>query len=354
LAQIVDAQFSTLETVASRLLGTTLTSVERVSGGRNSQIFKVNCGGNDHYAFKHYFRHPADGRDRLGVEFSSLKFLWRNGVRSIPKPVAADGQRQWAVYEWIEGEDIPGEQVTDSDIDDAVEFLGKLHELAGSEASTHLPAASEACYSAQATIDNVRMRLNRLRSCENVEGQAEGLPGFLADEFEPLFNEVAEWCRERYARSGQSYLSELHLPDRTLSPSDFGFHNALRRSDGQIVFLDFEYFGWDDPAKTISDFLLHPAMDLKEGLKQQFVSGVLTRFKGSGDLAMRVTALYPLFGLKWCLILLNEFLPEHLLRRDFARVRSGNQDSLQAAQLVKARRMLARVCEQYEQFPYQS
>ena len=45
---------------------------------------------------------------------------------------------------------------------------------------------------------------------------------------------------------------------RVLSPSDFGFHNALRRPDGTIVFVDFEYFGWDDPAKMMADAMLHP------------------------------------------------------------------------------------------------
>ena len=55
--------------------------------------------------------------------------------------------------------------------------------------------------------------------------------------------------------------AELPVEQRTLSPSDFGFHNALRRPDGRVVFLDLEYFGWDDPAKMISDFLLHPALE---------------------------------------------------------------------------------------------
>ena len=49
---------------------------------------------------------------------------------------------------------------------------------------------------------------------------------------------------------GVSWEQELLEQYRTLSPSDFGFHNALRTPAGTMVFLDFEYFGWDDPAKT--------------------------------------------------------------------------------------------------------
>ena len=31
-------------------------------------------------------------------------------------------------------------------------------------------------------------------------------------------------------------------------PGDFGFHNAIRTTKG-VKFIDFEFAGWDDPAK---------------------------------------------------------------------------------------------------------
>ena len=109
-------------------------------------------------------------------------------------------------------------------------------------------------------------------------------------------------------------LTVMRLPDssRTLSPSDFGFHNALKRPDGQIVFLDFEHFGWDDPAKMIADFLLHPHPDMAIGksLKRRFIRRMLQCFEDQADLLQRVEIVYPLFGLKWCMIILNPFSPQ--------------------------------------------
>ena len=49
---------------------------------------------------------------------------------------------------------------------------------------------------------------------------------------------------------------------RALSPSDFGLHNALRTKDGQLRFIDFEYFGWDDPVKLVSDTAIQPGSSL--------------------------------------------------------------------------------------------
>jgi thiamine kinase-like enzyme len=157
----------------------------------------------------------------------------------------------------------------------------------------------------------------------------------------------------KLASEGTSFSAELNPQERTLSPSDFGFHNALRRPNGQIVFLDFEYFGWDDPAKMISDFLLHPGMDVGEGLKQRFLVKCINAYQGSGHLAKRVAILKPAHGLKWCLLLLNEFVPAYLRRRGFASERVLDESELQSQQLSKARRMLRDVMDQSEHPPYQ-
>ena len=101
-------------------------------------------------------------------------------------------------------------------------------------------------------------------------------------------------------------------------PSDFGFHNSLRRPDGSLAFLDFEYFGWDDPVKLTADILLHPGRPLQPT--------AAARFRRSGDalygddpaFAARLAAYLPLFGLRWVLILLNEFIPERWQRRVLA------------------------------------
>jgi hypothetical protein len=126
----------------------------------------------------------------------------------------------------------------------------------------------------------------------------------------------------------------------------------LLRGGQEWVFLDFEYFGWDDPAKTVSDFLLHPGMELTESGKKWFVRGLRESFFGSAAFAERLRRVYPMYGLIWCLILLNEFMPEHLLRRQFASARPRDRQAVQQEQLAKARRMLQRVCHEYETFPY--
>ena len=342
-----------IKSVLSGLLGRKIASMKRVGSGRNSRVYRLTCEDATVYTAKSYFQNSPD-RDRLGVEFSGLQFLWKNEVRCVPRPIIADKTHGYAVYEYIDGRTIPSLKVTDSDIDYSIDFLARLKQLKSSEGSHALPAASEACFSVRGIVDNISQRLSRLQALRKDGQQYHALDEFLTGDFVPSFNEITGWCQSNLNQSGISFTAELPGEERTLSPSDFGFHNALRCADGRIVFLDFEYFGWDDPAKMIADFLLHPAMRLGESLKRHFAAGILKRFADYKFIDKRVEIVYPLFGLKWCLIFLNEFVPELLLRRTFASKKELDNDKLMAAQLAKARRMLHRVMNEYEHFPYRT
>ena len=135
---------------------------------------------------------------------------------------------------------------------------------------------------------------------------------------------------------------EISLGQRTLSPSDFGFHNTLRLANGRLVFVDFEYFGWDDPAKLIADFIHHPAVPLDPGLKHHFLRAALVLYNRDPALPGRLDLVYPLLGLKWCLIMLNEFLPDGLTRRKLANA-SLDVDLALNTQLGKAEHKLRQV-----------
>jgi thiamine kinase-like enzyme len=249
---------------------------------------------------------------------------------------------------------IKADEVTDSDLGQIVGFLKSLKELTALPESRSQPQASEACFSVGAIRDSIGRRWDRLREVPRTSHVHLELHNFLSSEFAPVLETITRWCAARLQEAGLSWDSELPQMERTLSPSDFGFHNALRCDGGRIVFLDFEYFGWDDPAKMVSDFLLHPhpAMDIPEALKRRFVEDVFQAFADQANLRWRVATVYPLLGLNWCLLLLNEFVNEHLVRRLFAAEETEERSRIQRRQLDAARRMLRRMEREYEAFPY--
>jgi hypothetical protein len=344
---------SDMSSALSALLGSEVVSTERIGGGRNSRVYKLNCGASGCYVAKLYPRSQLDGRDRLDAEFTGLQFLRDNGIACVPRPVTADRKLSCAVYEYVEGDKIPPSDVTPSDVDQAVQFLLSLKDLSRRAGSERLPIAAEACFSVEAVFTSIQTRLNRLLPLQEQGPHYLDLHRFLVNEYVPSLAKLRGWCELKLVSEGESFSAELKPHERTLSPSDFGFHNTLRRPNGQIVFLDFEYFGWDDPAKMISDFLLHPAMDLGNVLKNRFLGNILGGYQDFPYLASRVTAVYSTWALKWCLILLNEFVPEHLVRRSFASETPLDESELQFLQLSKARRMLRDVMDDYQHFPYQ-
>jgi hypothetical protein len=231
----------------------------------------------------------------------------------------------------------------------AVDFMIALQALSQAEGARAIADASEACFSFAAIGRSLDARLATLRAVPDEAPGSAALRRFLDQRFDPLRAAVAVWC-DAALRDDAALAGELPQRDRILSPSDFGLHNALRTADGRLVFVDFEYFGWDDPAKTIVDFLLHPGMDLTADRKRQFADAMISRLP-QPQLVRRARLVYPLFGLKWCLILLNEFVPQYLRRRAFAEVTAQPQTSVLDLQLRQAERLVDRLDAEYRNNP---
>ncbi len=375
-----EAQVAAASRAAAGLLAEDVASIELIGGGRNSRVYRIVASSGRRCALKAYFSR-SDNRNCLETEFAALQFLWANGIRDVPQPLAVDRQQRCALYEYIDGRKPGRGEISPADIDAAVAFLGRLKDLRGRPGSASLPAAAEACFSGDALVANLQGRIDRLQAHPEGGPTVAAFRAFMAEELRPASERIIRWSCGHPAFDRQ-----LPQSERTLSPSDFGFHNAINRGPSPAigaavelphpqggggsaiatptagslaaaptspwVFLDFEYFGWDDPVKMLSDFLLHPAMEVTDDLKRRFTAGLLGEFADYRLLAERLIYLYPLFGLKWCLILLNEFLPEHFRRRQFAAPHQGDKDRVQEEQLAKARQKLQQVYREYEQFPY--
>jgi len=102
------------------------------------------------------------------------------------------------------------------------------------------------------------------------------------------------------------YCEDLLDPiNRCVSPSDFGFHNAIRTPQG-TKFFDFEFAGWDDPVKAVADFDLQPRVPLS--LRTRALSKALPQW--SNGLAERYDVLFPILKLKWACIILAVLNPD--------------------------------------------
>jgi hypothetical protein len=306
-----------------------IISSELINGRGNSKIFKLNSK-DESYALKIYPDLHQDNRERLKTEFLALNFLKKNGL-NVVVPIYSDNFLNWGIFKWEDG--CQYNQVDKFFIKNALRFFLKLVILSNNNDNyNNFNLASESCLSGLQIENQLNKRYKKLLKIKDKE-----LNNFLKLEFEPLYSHFLFLAKKSLRNN---FNIELDKSFQVLSPSDFGSHNSLIKNK-KIVYLDFEYFGWDDPVKFICDFYWHPAMNLDSNLRNFWINGLKEiKFKDKYILK-RLNIFLPLYGLRWCLILLNEYLPVKFKNRIHAKGIYLKDDSeIRQKQLEKAKSLL--------------
>ena len=311
--------------VAERLAPAQVKRLIPCQGGGNNRVYLLEAGA-ERFALKFY---PA-GAERLRREAGALQFMQAVQIDRVPRMVAHDVQARAALLTWIDGA-LPG-PTRDSDIADMAAFIARLKQSAAAPASAALSLAAEACLSGQQIADQIEQRIQKLATI----GDEPELARFINDGLKPAF---ATALVQAEAAAGVTWMQELPQRFRVPSPSDFGVHNALRDPTGGLQFLDFEYFGWDDPVKLVADCRWHPGMALSEQHGSMWLDLCAPVFDDDPGFTGRLQAFLPLYGLRWTCIVLNEFLPD---RWEHRRAAGRHQDWAKAKvqQLAKANALL--------------
>lgn len=321
--------------VARALCAEPVLSISEIRRGGNSRIFRVETQA-ARYALKKY--PAADNRNRLEGEVNALRFMERKGIGRVPKVVAVSPERRFALLTWIDGE--PADIVTDADVAEFAAFQIALDHGVDDQAREEIGEAAEACLSGPRILAQIERRYARLAA---VKHDVPEFAPFFDDVLVPSLRRFEVGAARSYGQLGFDLGEDLAPQFRTLIPSDMGAHNALRSPDGRLCFLDFEYFGWDDPVTSIANFVMHPGMRLNERQKAAFRQSMLGHFTRHAE-AHRLPALMPLYGLRWCAIILGELLPErweHRLESNAATMDSW--DRVRREQIGKAKALMAEI-----------
>ena len=250
--------------------------------------------------------------------------------------LAKDADEDAALYSFVPGRKLVAGELEARHIDAAADFILAVN------ARRHggLDPASDACFSISDHLQLVERRLLRLATLDPQAPHAADARRLVFLNLRPTWDAV----RDRTVREAFSLGLDLHrsLPEAEccLSPSDFGFHNALAADDG-LVFLDFEYAGRDDPAKLVVDFFCQPEVPVPAEYRERFTARLANGLPLDPAALARCQFLADAARVKWACILLNDFLPDGAARRAFAD--AGERDARCAAQLEKAKAKLAEI-----------
>lgn len=315
--------------------------LQPLPGGNNNRVFKLSSD-NFQALFKSYFQHPDDPRDRCGTEFAFLSFLWKSGLTCIPQPLMVDAQGSGALYEFVEGRSPKETDIGRDTVAQAIAFFTGLNAARSTEAARSLTNASEACFSVTAHLQCTQRRIDALVRASASSVMGAQARDFVNNHLQSTWLDVRTKVETACRALSHAGSEDISFEARRLSPSDFGFHNSIMRPTGQLCFIDFEYAGWDDIAKTICDFFLQPVVLLPKKFYSTVCDGMLVDFANKESEINRIRLLLPVYQIKWCCIMMNEFLPTSEARRKFSLGEANDQKTKQA-QLDKAHTLLQQV-----------
>lgn len=286
-------------------------------GGANNRVFMIQTEDGS-LVLKAYFHHPDDPRNRLLAEYTFSRFLWDNDVHAIPEPLAQSPKNHLGLYRMVAGRKLKPKEIGKKELRRAFNFIRNINEVRAAPKADLLPPGSEACFSLGEHLETVERRVAKLKEIPKKSPEHKKAAKYARRAIIPRW----ERLRDQFLRQAKEAKLDLdlYLPveRQCISPSDFGFHNALLTPERKLIFIDFEYAGWDDPAKLVCDFFCQEATPVPGRFFEAFLEKVAALFPQPRETRERTRMLFPLYQIKWCCIQLNDFLPAAAERRAFA------------------------------------
>lgn len=276
-------------------------SISVLSGGANNQAFKIELNDSTLLFGKAYSPSEPQSPFKLTREREFAIHLKRHNINNVPKPLYVDKKNFISIFDFIDGKKIS--QLPPNFEPQVMEFMNKLA-LASKDYEQY---ATEAVNKLIDFHQLVEKRLNLFKAITP--------PQKLENEFNQLIENISERTNTIYQTIKENEFWHQALDNYMLSPSDFGFHNALI-ADNAINFIDFEYAGLDSPWKIFSDFFSQPEIPIPLTFSREWLNQ--KKFTALKEKPATLLKVYELTLLKWCLIMLNEFKTDTRKRREFA------------------------------------
>jgi thiamine kinase-like enzyme len=309
-----------------------IKNITPIHQGGNNQLYHIKHIDQE-FILKKYFKDSGDLRNRLETEYSFLKLAQERSPKYVPKTYARNVAKSVAIFEFIHGTKLKSSEEIDSfHISQAAKFICDLNI---NSSNVNFSNASEACFSIDEHLNLIDERIKELNKSLINNGKFKEIVNLLQSTWLKVKNNTNILCKKNSILTSEV----LEKNYRILSPSDFGFHNAIIKNDGGVVFIDFEYAGWDDPGKLVGDFFNQVAIPIDSKFQNQFLTESLNfndmRPKDQG----RICALNNVYRIKWCCIILNIFIRKNLERRLFSNP-NLNVELLKTTQLNKSKLLL--------------
>ena len=278
-------------------------SKPNLTGGVNSIVHQLRENNLNKYALKIYpARKTKKAVNRQEKEVEFLKHYKSVGGEHAPTVVGHDIERNWTLMSWVDGK--KPTDLNDADLEAIGEFMLELNTTTKKtdQNKKKLRLATDAitcCKTLPNDIQNrlykIKIDLSRMKETRNTISL-----------YNWLNNEVHSYAQTNSAalldRAEHAYWNDESLCN-IISPSDVGIHN-IKKNNGKLFFLDFEYSGYDDLSKFYCDWIMQPNYPFSKRQRDSFMKKINARLNKFNDSWIsRHEDLKKLNHLKWALII---------------------------------------------------
>ena len=288
-----------------KLLFKNIKNIKNINEGGNSRTFMIKNIDNVNYKIK--FFNSNFFFNKLKHEVNASIFLQYHDFK-IPKVLEVNTEFNYVMFEWIDGNKII--QPSTKNLNQFLTFINNLNQIKILNHNCYSIKASASCYSLNDIERQFKTRFKKLNSSKY---QDEKFQSFLNQKLYKSFSDYIYWIKNNETLDDIVY-RKLQNEELSLSPSDFGLHNSVESSN-QLFFFDFEYFGLDDPVKLISDFYYNPSNSFFTDTQKSKWLYKSINIANFSKVDVRLKYHMPLYGLIWCLIILNDFSDDVWSRR---------------------------------------
>jgi len=290
------------EASARRHLNTSVASISKLHAGGNSQIYVLELKGRTQKLLvKKYYK---DTIHRLEREYSAFTFLKQSSSdtlrQQVPSVLWVNEQEYYGVYSFEPGFHKSGEQVTENDLRDVMNFIINLQTYRRNEPALHFENALSAAISLNAYIHEVERRIKLFKVAVARGGVAKSVIVQVEKvQAEQKLQKFLGDFRKKYAERTLS--AALPAEEARLSPMDFSLFSVLFREAKPPCFVDFEYFGWDDPLHMVADFLQHDrSQGIPRALQEAFIDQYRQQATGLSESTLqRLPLTLAILGAVW-------------------------------------------------------
>lgn len=288
---------------------------EIIESGKNNLVSKIYYK-NKIYIYKKYLKKNNNGikYSRYSSETSFIQLLKKKKIKNLPSILATNSKTQESIFNYINGKKI--NKVTKNDILQCIKFIKKINQINFKKKNINFKMATESCVSIEDHIQTANKRIIILSKFSKNYGIYKDAKSFVKTKLKKKLNEVKKNIFDTFSK--KEINKKLQKKDLILSPSDFGFHNTIKKNK-KLYFFDFEYAGMDDPVKLISDFICQPDYQLNKKHISFFYQNILKIFPQHLGIEKRLKAVIYIHRIKWCCVIISEILnKKYLERRQFA------------------------------------